>query len=85
MDCVRLQTAVTRDVVGVFKLRMKALNMLLYENRLRLMVRREEHHRVVNDSDHAAKQEGLWGHALSGTSGSQLTVSVCCWECLRHY
>ena len=43
---------------------MKALNHLLYQNRLRLMVRREENHRVVNDGDHAAKQEGLWGQSL---------------------
>ena len=47
------------------QLRMKALNILLYKSRLRLMVRREEHHRVVNDSDHAVKRDGLWGSDLT--------------------
>ena len=41
--------------------RIKAMNMLIYNVHLRILRKREEHHRVANDADDAAKQEGLWG------------------------
>ena len=55
---------------------MKSLNILLYHNKLRVMVRREEHHRVVNDADHATKQAGLWGRRLSFETPALLIVLV---------
>ena len=55
---------------------MKALHLLLYKVRLRMVVRREEHHRVVNDSDHGAKSEGLWGARFATNVGSKCSC-VC--------
>ena len=44
--------------------RMKGFHMLLYNVKVRMMLRREEHHRLVNDADCATRQESLWGRML---------------------
>ena len=46
-------------------MRMRGFNLMLYNLKLRMMVRREEHHRLVNDADHATKHESLWGPLAS--------------------
>ena len=37
------------------------MNLLVYNARLRLMRKREEHHRAANDADDPPKHEQLWG------------------------
>lgn len=41
------------------------MNLLVYNARLRLMRKREEHHRAANDADDPPKHEQLWGQGAN--------------------
>ena len=53
------------------------MNMLVYNLGLRILRKREEHHRVSNDADLPAKREGLYGYLVA----LQILLSPLCISC----